>query len=558
MVSQNLLSVLAALLIFTSVLTGSVGAVAADQPTPDTPTVVPQQEALENTTTTQANNSTNNTTTTEDDSQVSVDVQVGPPGDSNSDSSGEESSNSANATPDEPIITASDADHIYGNGLRIKEEKVNRTHAVFSVYNPTNESLVIATQNGERPVPDQDQHSIPPKSTRTITDETTGSWLFWEVSVTVPQDIVVDAGGSADTTGSTYYITHYPIPLNWNPVDYGILIAIIGALVILTEMEAIRRFDSRITSLAIPKDGQPVRGDYDLPDGVENPTERQEIARDLVFGASLVVIHLALTVLGFFAFFELYPLVWVADLFSIIGVGSQLSNIALVFSNLMVYWMYITVIFGLAAYILAKKYLKKNGYHLHDVAPWMGEYDYVSWTLTQAKWRDFQPYKKLKDDEDNIIGYVPIKKKRLKEVNHGANGKHFAIESYYPGENIGILTLEGVDPSKLSQGSLDVGEAFEIVEFYRAKFKRLKSNTKYYAKKWGRQMIAINTGRVEGELQEGAEQMDGWIDDDLEDSEFSEVTAGEKTIEDELREDHGEVSGLTDQNADEEVSGDSR
>lgn len=561
MTSQNLLSILAVLLVFSSALTGAVGTVAASpSPTDSLPAVGEVQFQQETPTPDEndtANNSTNNTTSTatptdtgdfagtndsgdSGDSDVQVQVQVGD-GSNDSNSSSNESNSSATAGDDEPPFDPADAEHEFNNGILLNELSHNQTHAQFTIYNPTNETHWVVTNNNAGQEPRIKSYELKPGESKNLTTPTTGDLLGWAVSVTSTESI------QSIETGAQYNIQHSALVINWNPAgDLGPAIGIVGGVVILLILIGTYKFNHRVGNIAVALAGQSEQRyyqDHDI-DGEIPEKSKAKIAKDVLDGYTVLFFVIANWAIGVFAFWDLYPLAFIAQLFS--GFGrlfdpATLVTLTEVYSNLMVYWAYNTVILGFVTVGVANYYLKRKGYYLHDIDPVVGDMDFAPWLLSPKRFADMRVFKRMMDDDGNLH-IVEIDKKRLLEVNRNSSRRSFAVSEYDPYKNICFVVMEDVDPSALARAE----KKFMQAEFFRSIAKAIQDDVWGLVKRQARKLEAVKTARVEGELMEGAEQKDEWMREELAESEYEKVATGEKSVEQELFEQHGEVEGLTD------------
>ncbi|WP_158547225.1 hypothetical protein [Haloferax sp. Atlit-12N] len=544
-------------------VTGAVGTVAAS-PSPSGDVVADDVQFQQETPTPDndtADNSTNNTTSTatptetgdfagtndsgdSGDSGDTVVVQVGDGDDSDSSSN---ESNSTAAGDDEPPFNTSKAEHEFNNGIFLNELSHNQTHAQFQIYNPTNDTEWVVTNNNAGQEPRIKSYELEPGESKTLTTPTTGNLLGWAVSVTSTESI------QSIETGAQYNIQYTALVINWNPAgDMGPLIGIIGGIVIILMFVAVLKFNLRVGKVAIPLAGQSLRGIYqdeDLPSR-DDPYSKQ--AKDLVHGFGLLGILGFNWFIGVLAFWDMYPIAFFWKLLAnppFVGQWFDPSTLVLlseIYSNLMVYWAYNTVLFIAFVWVIGKWYLRRNGTYLHDIDPAIGDLDYAPWLLSPSREADLQVYKRLSESDSAPTQFVEISKKRLMEVNLNTDRKAYVVSHYDPKENIAYIVMEDVDPAKLARS----GKQAEVAEYFRSMYTVLSDEVWHWAKKWGRQLKAIDSARIEGELMEGAQQKDEWMREDLSETNHEEIVTKEKTVEQDLKEQLGEVEGLTDSPSD--------
>jgi len=539
MTTTNLFSILAILFVFTAAFSGAVGTVAAS------PSDVQFQQETP-TTTPQANNSSNNSTTTStatpsddfadsnDSDDSDVQVESGGESDSSNDS------NFTAAGDDEPPFNTSNPDYDFSSGLLLKQDGHGDNNVTFTVYNPTDSEIGFVWFNGN----DEGKgYYLDAGEAKTLTVPTSGNILGQSAVVSTEVADVESFNGNIQ-----YSVGYTPLVINWNPAgDLGPVIAIVGALVIITLFLAVMKLNMRVGKIAIPLAGQSLRGVYADEDTPNRDDPYSKQAKDMIHGWGLLAIVGFNWAIGVLAFWDLYPLAWFWKLVS--GFGrlydpSTLVTIAEIWSNLMVYWGYVTFLFIAVVWMIGRYYLRRNGYYLHDIDPTIGDLDYAPWLLSPSRYADLRVYKRLSKSESSPTQIVEITKKRLKEINQNTSRTSYVVSHYDPKENICFVTMEEVDPSKLSRS----GKLSEVAEYYRSMYQVLSDEVWHWAKKWGRQLKAIDSARIEGELMEGAHNKDEWMRQDLSETDHEEIVTGKKTVEQDLEEQLGEVDGLTDQN----------
>lgn len=535
MTSTNFFSILAVLLVFSTALTGAVGTVAAS------PSDVQfQQEPTQvdnNTTNTTENNTTSTPTPTGDfagpsnDSGVTVQVQVG-------DSSSDASNNSNNSTQNNSSATEApfepkNAEHEFNNGILLNEGNHNQTAAVFTLYNPTNESHWVVTNNNAGEIPRIKSYELEPGEAKTLKTPTTGNILQWSVSVTSTDSI------KEIETGAQYNIQYSHLVINHDPVEYGILISIAAGILIILLFVAVMKFNLRVGKIAIPLTGQPVQGVYqdeDLPSR-NDPYSKQ--AKDVIHGFGLLFVVGFNWAIGSLAFWDIYPLAWVAKFFS--GFGrlydpSSLVTVTEVYSNLMVYWAYDVVIFAIPVYIIGKWYLKRNGIYLHDIDPRTG--DNHTYLLSPTRFADLDVFKKGRDPESGRpLKPRPVDKKRLAENNKDTDRRSYECEKYNPRDNAAYLSWEGekkeVKPSQLRRHERLVDYLLETSSTLWGRYGDLRDKFPILVQQETRRLNAKQTAQIEGGLIEDGENTRTRLDRELQKAGFDDVVEGEeRTIED--------------------------
>jgi hypothetical protein len=554
MTSQNLLSILAVLLVFSTALSGAVGSVAAS-PT-DTAGFADDVKFQQDTPTengTQANNSTNNTTSTAtptgdfagtndssnndsgdsdtSDSDVSVEVEVG---DGNSSDTSNDSNNSNASAGDNQPFNPQNAEHEFNNGILLNELNHNRTHAQFTIWNPTNETQVVITNNNEGQTPRIKSYELESNESKTLTTPTTGKLLGWAVSVTSTDSI------QNIRTGAQYNIEYSALVINWNPAgDLGPAISFVDGLAIILMFVAVMKFNLRVGKIAIPLTGQPASGVYqdeDLPSR-DDPYSKQ--AKDMIHGFGLLFIVIGNWAIGSLAFWDIYPLAWVAKFFS--GFGrlydpSSLVTVTEVYSNLMVYWAYDVAIFAVPVYIIGKWYLKRNGIYLHDIDPRTG--DNHTYLLSPTRFADLEVYKKGRDPESGRpLKPRPVDKKRLAENNKDTDRRSYECEKYNPRDNAAFLSWEGekkeVKPSQLRRHERLVDYLLETSSTLWGRYGDLRDKFPILVQQETRRLNAKQTAQIEGGLIEDGENTRTRLDRELQKAGFDDVVEGEeRTIED--------------------------
>jgi hypothetical protein len=535
MTTQNLFSILAVLLVFSSALTGAVGTVAAS------PSDVQFQQE---TPTTQANNSTNNTTTStatpsddfadsNDSGDSDVQVESGVESDSSNDS------NSTAAGDNEPPFNTSNPDYDFSSGLLLKQDGHGDKNVTFTIYNPTDSEIGFVWFNGN----DEGKgYYLDAGEAKTLTVPTSGNILGQSAVVSTEVADVESFNGNIQ-----YSVGYTPLVINWNPAgDLGPVIGIVGGVVILLILIGTYKFNHRVGNIAVALAGQSEQRYYQEHDfdGEVSEKSRAKITKDIFEGYAVLGIVLANCAIGVAAFWDLYPLAFFAKFISGFGFlfdPSSLVTIAEIYSNLMVYWAYNTLILGAITVAVAMRYLKRNGYYIHDIDPVFGDLDFAPWLLSPKRFADMQVFKKMMDDDGNLQ-IVEIDKKRLLEVNRSSSRRSFAVSGYDPYKNYCFVVMEDVDPSALARSKKRIMQA----EFFRSIAKAIQDDVWGLVKRQARKLEAESTARVEKELKEGAEQKDEWMREELSESEYEKVATGEKPVEQELYEQHGEVEGLTD------------
>lgn len=560
MTSQNFFSILAVLLVLSSALTGAVGAVAASPSTHGHAGVsvgdVHFQQSTPTNNTTTANNTTPSTPPAPDSdfagsdnssgnsssgSDVSVQVQVG---DGNSNSS-----TNASVGDNQPF-DPKNAEHEFNNGVLLNKVKYNQSTAVYTIYNPTNKTHWVVTNNNAGQIPRIKSYQLKPGESKTLKTPTTGNLLGWAVSVTSTESI------KSIETGAQYNIQYSALVINWNPAgDLGPVIGIIGGVVVLLMFIGSYKFNHRVGKMAIALTGQSSQRVYQ-DELVERNDPYSKQAKDIIDGVGIIAIVIINWAIGSFAFWDIYPIAWFWRFVSGFGYlfdPATLVTLSEVYSNLMVYWAYNVLILGIITYYIGLWFLKRKGIELEDIDPVVGDLDFASWLLSPKRWADLRVFKKMVDDKGNEH-IVEIDKKRLLEVNHNSVRKSYAVSDYHPRKNVCFVVMEDVDPSALARAE----KKFEIAEFYRSIAKAIQDDVWGLVKRQARKLQAESTARLEKELMEGAEQRDEWMHEELSESEYEEVATGEKSLEQELKEQHGEVEGLTDStSADSQTAGES-
>ncbi|QLH78149.1 hypothetical protein HZS55_12915 [Halosimplex rubrum] len=543
MTTQNLFSILAILLVLTSSV-GAIGTAAASSPQPadiqfqqETPT--PENE-------TQANNSTNNTTSTptatptstpSDDfassnsSDDSGDTVVVVNGNSNNQSN---ESNASTTQSSEPPFDPADAEHEFNNGILLNERSHNQTHASFTIYNPTNETQWVVTNNNAGQEPRIKSYELKPNESKNLTTPTTGGLLGWAVSVTSTESI------QSIETGAQYNIQYSALVINWNPAgDLGPAIGFVGGLVIIIMFVAVMKFNLRVGKIAIPLTGQPVQGVYqdeDLPSR-DDPYSKQ--AKDMIHGFGLLGVVIFNWAIGVFAFWDIYPPAWFAKLLS--GFGrlydpSSLVTVTEVYSNLMVYWAYDVVVFAPVVYIIGKWYLRRNGIYLHDIDPRTG--DNHTYLLSPTRFADLQVFKKGRDpNSGRKLKPKPVDKKRLAENNKDTDRRSYEAQKYNPRDNAAYLSWEGekkqVKPSQLRRHERLVDYLLETSSTLWDRYGNLRDKFTILAQQESRRLNAKQTAQIEGGILEDGENTRDRLDAELQDAGFDDVVEGEeRTIED--------------------------
>jgi hypothetical protein len=553
MTTQNIFSILVVLLVFSSALTGAVGTVAAS------PSDVQFQQETP-TTTPQANNSTNSTTTptatpsddfANSNDSGNSDVQVESGGESDSPSN---ESNSTAAGDDEPPFDPENASYEYTNGLLLHEEGHGEEEVTFTVYNPTDSEVGVVWYNGND---EGEGFYLDAGESRRVTVPTSGNILQQQAVVATVVEDVESFDGKIN-----YAVGYQPLVINGNPAgDLGPLIGVIGGVVVLLMFIGSYKFNHRVGKMAIALTGQSSQRVYQ-DELVERNDSYRKQTKDIIDGVGIIAVVVFNWAIGVFAFWDMYPIAWFFKLIS--GFGrlydpSTLVTLAEVYSNLMVYWAYNVVILGIITYYIGVWFLKRKGIELEDIDPAVGNLDFASWLLSPKRWADLRVFKKMVDDDGNEHD-VEIDKKRLKEVNHNSVRKSYAVSDYYPRKNVCFVVMEDVDPSELARAE----KKFQQAEFFRSIAKAIQDDVWGLVKRQARKLQAESTARLEGELMEGAEQRDKWMHEELSESEYEEVATGEKSLEQELYEQHGEVEGLTDSvsnsnsNQSSQTAGDSR
>ena len=548
MTSHNLLSLLAVLLIFMTTVTGAVGTVAAspsDTVSADSAVVDVQfqQETPTPDENDSANNSTNDTTSTAtptDTGDFAGNNDSGDSGDSEEQVQAQvedgDNSNSTAAGDDEPPFDPENASYVYTNGLLLHEEGHGEETVTFTVYNPTNSSIGVVWYNSND---EGEGFTLDAGEARTVTAETSGSILKQSVIVTTVISDVESFDGNIQ-----HSVSYQPLVINWNPSgDLGPLIGIIGGVVVLLMFIGSYKFNHRVGKMAIALTGQSSQRVYQ-DELVERNDSYRKQTKNVIDGVGIIAVVVFNWFIGVLAFWDVYPIAWFFKLIS--GFGrlydpSTLVTLAEVYSNLMVYWAYDVVILGIITYYIGVWFLKRKGIELEDIDPAVGNLDFASWLLSPKRWADLRVFKRMRDENGNEH-IVEIDKKRLLEVNHNSVRKSFAVSDYYPKKNICFVVMEGVDPSELARAE----KKFQQAEFFRSIAKAIQDDVWGLVKRQARKLQAESTARIEGELMEGAEQRDKWMHEELSESEYEEVATGEKSLEQELKEQVGEVEGLTD------------
>lgn len=534
---MKVFSILAVVLLLGSTA-GAVGSVAAS------PSDIQfQQETPTNNST--ADNSTNNTTTdataSSNGSGVQVEVEVDSGDDGSTSDGGSESNSSASPADDGPPFESADAEHEFNNGVLLNELSHNRTHAIFTIYNPTNETHWVVTNNNAGQEPRIKSYELKPGESENLTTPTTGNLLTWSVSVTSTESI------QSIETGAQYNVQHSALVVNWNPAgDLGPAIGIVGGIAILLILIGTYKFNHRVGNIAVALAGQSEQTYYQEHDidGEIPDKSKAKIAKNILDGYTVLFIVFVNWVIGVAAFWDVYPIAWFCEFVSGFGYlfdPSTLVTLSEVYSNLMVYWAYNLLILGLVTYWVAKYFLKRKGYYLHDIDPVFGDLDFAPYLLSPKRFADMRVFKRMMDDDGNER-VVEIDKKRLLEVNRSSSRQSFAVSDYHPYKNYCFVVMEDVDPSALARSKKRILQA----EFFRSIVKAIQDDVKGVIKRQARKLQAESTARLEGELMEGAEQQDEWMYEELAESEYEKVATGEKSVEQELYEQHGEVEGLTD------------